>query len=194
MSNTPEAEIAGPRPTNRPVSAFLEAVSELGWRDGHNIAIVRKSAEGNVNRYGAIVRELVALEVAVIVASGSIALTMRQATNTIPIVAIGVGTGARWGVGSLARPGRNVTGLTTAANATVLEKRLELLKEAAPRISRVAYLTDRGTAILPDSAARTLGLTLIPVVVGPRKSFRRRSMRSRASGWMHSSWCMTASS
>ena len=167
LSNTPEAEIAGPRPTNRPVSAFLEAVSELGWREGHNIAIVRKSAEGKVDRYGAIARELVALEVAVIVASGSIGLAMRQATNTIPIVAIGVGTGARWGVQSLARPGRNVTGLTTAANATVLEKRLELLKEAAPRISRVAYLTDRGTATLPDSAARTLGLTLIPVAVGP---------------------------
>ncbi len=168
LSNTPKPEIAGGHPQNRPVSAFLEAVRELGWRDGDNIAIVRKSAEGDPSRYDAVARELIDLKVDVIVASGVIGLTMRQATDAIPIVAIGVGVGAGWGVKSLARPGGNVTGLTTSANATVLEKRLQLLKEAAPRISRVAYFTDRDAAPMPEAAARTLGVTLVPIAVaGP---------------------------
>jgi putative ABC transport system substrate-binding protein len=165
LSNTPEADIAGLHPQNRAVSAFLDAIRGLGWRDGDNIAIVRRSAEGNPNRYNAVAREIVDLKVDVIVASGPIALTMRQATDAIPIVAINVGLGAEWGVRSLARPGGNVTGLTTLANSTVLEKRLQLLKEAAPKISRVAYFTDRGTSTMPDAAARTLGLTLVPIAV-----------------------------
>jgi len=64
------------------------------------------------------------------------------------------------------RPAGNVTGLTNALDASFGEKRLELLKEAAPTLSRVAYLSDTGTTRAPEAAARTLRVTLVPILVG----------------------------
>jgi putative tryptophan/tyrosine transport system substrate-binding protein len=78
---------------------------------------------------------------------------IRKATSTIPIVGTG-GPGTFQGIQSLARPGGNVTGLMSAPDARFAEKRLELLKEAVPTLSRVACLSDDGTTGAPEAAAR----------------------------------------
>jgi len=70
LANIPEADITGPQPNDRYTRTFLETMRELGWVDGQNIMILRKSAEGHPDRYSALARELVNLKMDVIVASG----------------------------------------------------------------------------------------------------------------------------
>ncbi len=115
FANTPETEMTGPRPTSKIARAFLEGMRELGWVDGQNITIVRKSAEGHPDRYISLAQELVSLKMDLMVVAGSGPLTaMMQATDTIPIVSAGglVDPVAQGLVKSLGRPGGNVTGLT----------------------------------------------------------------------------------
>jgi putative ABC transport system substrate-binding protein len=121
------------------------ALRELGYIEGQNIAIEYRYAEGKVNRASELAAELVRLKVDIIVAAGG-TLTVRavmHATKTIAIVMTGGGVDpVRAGhVESLARPGGNVTGLTRLAGE-LSGKRLELLKEAVPKLSRVAVLYD----------------------------------------------------
>ena len=163
FANQPSADLNGPQPKDPYARAFVDGMHELGWVDGQNVTIVWRSAEGQPDRYDALANELVRLKVDVIVASGAPGLAIRKATSTIPIV--GVGAGAVQGIQSLARPGGNVTGLTTASDKRFAEKRLELLKEAIPKVSRVAYLSDIGTTEAPEAAARALRLTLVPIPV-----------------------------
>src|SRR5260370_26239244 len=172
FANTPETEMTGPRPTSKIARAFLEGMRELGWVDGQNITIVRKSAEGHPDRYISLAQELVSLKMDLMVVAGSGPLTaMMQATDTIPIVSAGglVDPVAQGLVKSLGRPGGNVTGLTIIVSTGTGSKRLELLKEAVPKISRVALLRSPGGPGSPvaafDAAARTLKLTLLPVIV-----------------------------
>jgi ABC-type uncharacterized transport system substrate-binding protein len=125
--------------TNR---AFLEALRALGYVEGQNLVVERRSAEGREERYGDILREVVRLKCDVVVTVGNLmALEAKRVTTTVPIVmatsADPVGAGL---VASLARPGGNVTGLTLDVGSQLEAKRLELLKEAAPTITRVAYL------------------------------------------------------
>src|SRR5262247_208178 len=121
------------------------ALRELGYMEGQNIAIEYRFAEGKVNRAPELAAELVRLKVDIIVvASGDQWIqAAKNATGTIPIVMMGQGTDpVRAGlVESLARPGGNVTGLT-AFTRELGGKRLELLKEAVPKLSRVAVLYD----------------------------------------------------
>ena len=131
---------------NRPnvgFRAFLEGVHSLGYRDGQNVAIECRSAEGRYERLDGLAAELVRLNPAVFVASSAPAsLAAKRATSTIPIVSVytadPVGLGL---VASLGRPGANVTGLSALASAYVA-KTLQLLKEAAPRTSRTGVLGD----------------------------------------------------
>jgi putative ABC transport system substrate-binding protein len=129
--------------------AFLEGLRNLGYVDGKNIVIELRSAEGKLERLPELAADLVNLKVDVIVTQGTpSAQAAKKATNTIPVVMAtsgdAVGTGL---VASLARPGGNVTGLSILA--TDLDtKWLELLKEAAPNISRVAWLAN--PAIVPE--------------------------------------------
>ena len=169
FSNQPTADLGRPQPKDRYARAFLEGMRELGWVDGQNLTVVWRSAEGQPDRYKALARELVSLKVDLIVVSGAVGLSVREATSTIPIVMVAGGYSSAWGVKSLARPGGNVTGLTTTSGASqFIEKQLELLKEAVPKISRVAYLSDFGTSEAPDAAARALRLQLVPIPVnGP---------------------------
>jgi putative ABC transport system substrate-binding protein len=167
FANTPEEQMGGPRPTDRYARAFVEAMQELGWVDGQNITILRRSAEGRTERYLALAQELAALKVDLIVASAQIILpeSVRRVTEAIPIVMIGAGDPVGLGlVKSLARPGGNITGLTSSVGRPLEEKRLQLLKEAVPRASRIAYLSDVA-ADLPEAAARALSVTLVPVFV-----------------------------
>jgi putative ABC transport system substrate-binding protein len=146
------------------------ALRQLGYIEGQNIAFEYRYAEGKVDRFPELAEELVRLKVNVIVAGGGtrLVLAAKNATKTIPIVMVGAGIDPVEAgfVESLARPGGNVTGLTTLSRE-LGGKRLELLKEAVPKVARVAVLYDAASPgivldvkeILPV-AARSLGLTL----------------------------------
>jgi putative ABC transport system substrate-binding protein len=147
------------------LDAFRQRLSELGWSEGKNIAIEYRYAEGKLDRLPELAVELVRLKVDLIVAPGTrTALAAKQATQTIPIVfplaADAVGSGL---VASLARPGGNITGLTAIA-PDLAGKRLELIREAVPKTTRVAVLWDGGRpaniAVLKEieAAARAFGV------------------------------------
>jgi putative ABC transport system substrate-binding protein len=148
------------------------ALRELGYIEGQNIVIEYRYAEGKVDRFSELTAELVRLKVDVIVAAGGnrIILAAKNATKTIPIVMMGAGVDPveAGHVESLARPGGNITGITTLTRE-LGGKRLELLKEAVPKVARVAVLYEPaapGAAldvkeVLPV-AARALGLTIQP--------------------------------
>src|SRR5437899_351753 len=146
------------------------ALRELGYIEGQNIAIEYRYAAGKFDRFPELAAELVRLKVDVIVAAGGgrLILAAKNATKTIPIVMVGTGVDPVEAgfVESLARPGGNVTGITTLSRE-LGGKRLELLKEAVPKAARVAVLYD---PTVPDSvldvkevlpvAAHALKLTL----------------------------------
>jgi putative tryptophan/tyrosine transport system substrate-binding protein len=159
------------------------ALHELGYIDGQNIAIEYRYAEEKVDRFPELAAELVRLKVDIILAAGGTRLVMaaNNATKTIPIVMAGQGIDPiRAGfVESLARPGGNVTGITLLSGE-LGGKRLELLKEAVPKVTRIAVLYDPAT---PDSvlnvkevlpvAARALGLTIQPWGIRTADDFDR---------------------
>jgi len=165
---TPAADLRGPEPRSRALAALLQRLRELGYAPGQNLLIEPRSAEGRADQLPLLAAELVRIPVDVIVASGPPAVrAVQQATHTIPIVALGgpdpVGSGL---VGSIARPAGNVTGLSSGGGPEIVGKRLELLKEAFPRITRVAYLATREnwespTGIHTQTAAKALGVTLL---------------------------------
>jgi putative ABC transport system substrate-binding protein len=132
------------------IEAFRQGLRELGYVEGKNIVIEWRSAEGKRDRLPALASELVGLKVDIIVSSGnSVTRSAKEATSTIPIVMaqdsdpVGSGT-----VASLARPGGNITGLSTLS-PELSGKRLELLKEIVSKLSRVAVL---GTSTQPGYA------------------------------------------
>jgi putative ABC transport system substrate-binding protein len=147
--------------------AFLEGLRSLGYKAGENVSIDCRSAEGKYERLDALAAELIQLNPAVIVAgSAPASLAAKRVTASIPIVSVytadPVGLGL---VASLARPGANVTGISALAS-DYAAKSLQLLKEAAPRISRVGVL---GQAANPtyaiyrrelEPAGRGMGLAL----------------------------------
>jgi putative ABC transport system substrate-binding protein len=147
---------------------FRQGLRDLGYVEGRNLVIETRDAEGRLERLPALAAELVALKVDVIVAPGTPqALAAKNATRTIPIVFVGAADPVREGlVTSLARPGGNATGSSNLAPELV-GKRLELLKQAVPAVSRVAVLRQPGAVperaekdMLKEAevAARALGL------------------------------------
>src|SRR5215471_1083681 len=121
--------------------AFRQGLRELGYVEGKNIVIEWRSYEGKFDRLPALAAELVRLKVDVIVAGGSGDIqAAKEATTTIPIVMLGGGDAVASGfVASLARPSGNITGLSTL-RPELGGKRLELLKETIPKLSRVAFI------------------------------------------------------
>ena len=151
----------------RRLEALRQGLRELGYVEGQNIALEPRWAEGKYDRYPALAADLVRSKVDVIVAwSGQATKAAQEATRTIPIVMSlvndPVGSGL---VASLARPGGNVTGTTITA-PDVVGKRLELLKEVVPKLSRVAVLQhpdNPASASMvreAEAAARALGVRL----------------------------------
>ena len=150
--------------------AIRLALRDLGYIEGKNIAIEYRYAEGKGDRYPELLAELVRLKVDIIVLSGGAPLIQaaKNVTKTIPIVMLGQGVDPVKGglVESLARPGGNVTGITNLGRQ-LGGKRLELLKEAVPKLARVAVLYDPAVSgsvleakeVLPVEA-RALGLTV----------------------------------
>ncbi len=151
--------------------AFRQGLHDLGYVEGRNVAIEYRDAEGKYDRLPALAAELVALKVDVILAGGTPqALAAKQATRTLPIVFLGVTDPVTSGlVTSLARPGGNATGLSMLASPEIVGKRLELLTQAVPGVTRVAVLwqpggqgerTDKDTLKEAEVAARALGVRL----------------------------------
>jgi putative ABC transport system substrate-binding protein len=165
-------------PSYRALNAFVPALEELGYTDGKNIVFERKFADGDVNRLRVLANELVDQRVDIIVAlSTPAARAAKQATTTIPIVAINMAdpVGDEL-VASLARPGGNVTG-TAFLGPELVSRRLQLLKELVPGLSRVAVLwhplayserTMTGMLKEIEGAANTLGtkLQFVPATGG----------------------------
>jgi putative ABC transport system substrate-binding protein len=139
------------------VNAFLQELSKLGWIEGKNIIIEYRFAEQNPERLPNLAADLVRLKVDLIVATGGpVPLAAKKATTTIPIVMASstdpVGAGL---VPSLARPGGNVTGLSSSASE-LNTKRLEILKDAVPKLARVGLLQPSGDSITQDLQLKDL--------------------------------------
>jgi putative ABC transport system substrate-binding protein len=138
--------VLSPASDSARLGAFRRGLQELGYVEGQTIAIEPRYAEGKLDRLPALASELVSLKVEAIIAGGSTAIrATKNATKAIPIVmAHGSDPVALKYVASLSRPGGNITGLTHMA-PELGGKRLELLKDIIPQLSRVAVLTDPGT-------------------------------------------------
>jgi putative tryptophan/tyrosine transport system substrate-binding protein len=156
------------------LDAFVPALRELGYVEGQNITFERKFADGDVNRLSELAQELVEHRLdAIVVLATPAARAARKATSAIPIVAIGMADPVEDELAaSLARPGGNVTG-TTFLGPELVSKRLQLLKEIVPGLSRVDVLwhpraygerTMTGMLTEIESAAQSLGakLRLVP--------------------------------
>ena len=160
----------GPDASRVMINAIIDGLSDLGYTDGQNITIERRFGESNPDRLRKAAAELVERQVDVIVAqSTTAARPAKQATSLIPIVAIGMADPVEDElVASLARPGGNVTG-TTFLGPELVSKRLQLLREAVPQLSRVAVLwhpraysarTTAGMLDVIERAAQTFGIQL----------------------------------
>jgi len=163
-------------PTFKMLNAFIRGLHELGYTEGQNLTIERRYANGSSDRLRELADEMVRRKPDIIVAfSTTAARPVKQATRTIPIVAVAMADPvADELVASLARPGGNVTG-TTFLGPELVAKRLQMLREIVPRLSRVAALwhpnayserTMAGVRNEIEVAARTLGLhlQLVPAV------------------------------
>ena len=165
--------------------AFRQGLRDLGYVEGRNVVIESRDSEGKLERLPALAVELVALKVDVIVVGGTPqALAAMQATRTLPIVFAAVGDPVTDGlVTSLARPGGNVTGFsTTSAAPEIVGKRLELLTQSVPGVTRAAVLwqpggqgerTNKDLLHGTDVAARALGVRLQVVEVRGPDDFGR---------------------
>jgi putative tryptophan/tyrosine transport system substrate-binding protein len=154
--------------------AFFQELRRLGHVEGQNLVIERYSGEGRPEGYADLAREVVGRNLDVIVAqTNPVALAIRAATGTIPIVWVGVEAIGVGLVTSLAHPGGNITGVSLT-DAEIYAKRLQILKEAVPSASKVANLTMRrawegayGQAFQPayQEASRRLQISLIPMLL-----------------------------
>ena len=162
-----EANLVGP---------FREGLRDLGYVEGRNVLIEYRWAEGRYERFPALIAELTALNVDLIVTAGTPAsLAVKKATTSIPLVMVAVGDPVATGlVASLGRPGGNITGLTSIA-AEIEGKRLELLREVLPRVSHVAVLWNAASPVQviqereTRAAAQVLGMKYLSLGVRTRE-------------------------
>jgi len=166
----------------RPLEGFRQQLRELGWVEGRNIVIEFRFADGRADRLPGLAKELVRLKVDVITAVPTpAALAAKNATSTIPIVGMSLTEPVAVGlVASLARPGGNVTGVSYAFGTEIFGKQLELLRDVAPKVRRVAVLANpTSSPAYPQTldavraAARSLGLELQLLEVGEPAEFDR---------------------
>src|SRR5262245_31038985 len=144
------------------VDAFRQELSKLGWIEGKNITIEYRFAEGKPERLPELAADLVRLKVDLMVVSGiGPALAAKKATTTIPVVMTRAGDPVGEGlVSSLARPGGNITGVSTLSYETNT-KRLEILKDAVPKLARVGLLLQPTTLALKEIRPAAQALKLI---------------------------------
>ena len=169
LSGGPAPTPIGPNPGLLEFDAFIHQMRELGYVLGQNLTVETRAADGKFDRLPGLVAELIALKSDVIFAPATpAAQAAKSATSTIPIVIAVAPNPVEDGlVASLARPGGNVTGLTSTS-LELSGKRLQLLKEIVPRVTRVAVLGNPDAPVshaqmrVTQSAARSLGLTALP--------------------------------
>ena len=161
-------------------NAFLSGLRDLGWVQGQNVVVEYRFADGDIDRLPDLAAELVRLRVDVIAAGATPAVAAaKHATRTTPIVMFlpidPIGSGL---VVSLAKPSGNITGLSASAGPQIYGKQLQLLKDAFPRISRVAIFVNRATSPFTvlglketELAARALGLQRHVVEVRDSREF-----------------------
>jgi putative tryptophan/tyrosine transport system substrate-binding protein len=171
----PLKDMGGPDPVDPVSRAFVRGLRDVGYIEGQNVVLERRSAEGKLERIGELAAELVGLNPDVIITGGGdfMAQALQRLTKTVPIISpygddpVGAGL-----VASLAHPGGNVTGFLAYTGPEFETKRLQLLKEAIPKAIRIAFLAMKdiwegpvGQAL--RDAAPTLGVTLINVEHAP---------------------------
>jgi len=172
FSTSSVSTMLGPEPSHPSARALLHSLRALGYEEGRNLIYEPRSLEGKGERLPAIVAELVRLKIDVIVTSGDVLMEAKKVATAVPIpivsdslidpVEIGL-------VQSLARPGGNITGLTYAADQP---KRIQLLKEALPGISRVVFMGTKRSWETPSAepiraAARSLNIALSFIELRP---------------------------
>jgi putative tryptophan/tyrosine transport system substrate-binding protein len=153
------------------VASFTARLRELGWIEGRNVAIEYRWSEGRPERIAEVAAEFTRLNVNIIVTNDSSVPAVKQATSVIPIVFVlgndPVGTGL---VASLSRPGGNVTGLS-AQQTELVGKRLDLLRQALPRLRRLAVMANIDSSASArslrevETAARASGLDVVPLEI-----------------------------
>jgi putative ABC transport system substrate-binding protein len=157
---------------------FRRDLADRGWVEGQNLRIEHRSADGKNERLPALLADLIRLRVALIVTGFGTpsALAAKKATASIPIVFVTGGDPVAFGiVSNLAKPGGNITGF--GGDITAIQKRVELLRAAAPRVKRVAFLANVMNPIHPrlfsatKKAAQQLGLTMHEVAVRDAREF-----------------------
>jgi putative ABC transport system substrate-binding protein len=168
FTTAPVSEMVGPNPLHPLVRSFLDELRALGYVQGRNLMFEPRSAEGKFERLREILEGLVSLKVDVLVVNGNdMTRRAKEVTSAVPIVMVFVNDPVADGlVASLARPGGNVTGVTGTAGPELEGKRVELLKEALPKIRRVAFLGTKSDWEDPfgkstQAAARALHVTLV---------------------------------
>lgn len=169
LTTSPLAEMAGYDPAHPTIRGFVHGMRALGYIEGRNLILERRTAGGTPERYPGIVAELVGLKADVIVTAGQSALiaSAKNAWGGVPIVTLGTDDPVKYGLArSLARPGGNLTGLVVVTGPENIQKRLHLLKEAIPTVSRVAYLATRQFSNNPYTkalleAAAALGVDIV---------------------------------
>jgi putative ABC transport system substrate-binding protein len=151
---------------------FFEELRRLGYVEGTNLIIDRYSAEGKIDRYADLAREVVSTHPDLIYTTGSpLTLQLKAATSTIPIVAL-TGDPIRQGiVSSIARPGGNITGVSVDAGLEIWAKRLELLTQAVPKLVNVVFVGRQVTWENPGGrgmreGAQRLGISLVLAPLG----------------------------
>ena len=167
-------QVAAPAPGLRSRADEIAArLAELGYVEGRNLVVERRFAGGAVDKLSALARELAALQLDAIVAIGPLSIrAAMEATRTTAIVMLGGGDPVAEGlVANLARPGGNVTGVPITPGVSLVGKKMELLRQAVPRATRIAYLVPASVAGAPGQvgaaleAAAALRLKLIVAVV-----------------------------
>jgi putative tryptophan/tyrosine transport system substrate-binding protein len=142
--------------------AFFQRLRELGNIEGQNLAVERYSGEGRTEHFAQLAAEVIRSNPDLIFVPGSrLTLAIKAATETIPVVTVMSDPVAFGVVSSLARPGRNITGVTTDAGVDIRGKRFELLHEMAPAASRVAHLASRRVWEGPEGAVMPRSRSLI---------------------------------
>lgn len=142
FASSPVSQMLGSEPRNLAARVFVQELGALGYVEGRNLVLERRSAEGKAERFGDIIVELVRVQLDVIVTvNNEMTHVAKRLTTTVPIVMAASSEPAQPGlVTSLARPGGNITGLTIDSGPENEGKRLGLLREAISRLSQVAYL------------------------------------------------------
>src|SRR5262245_49975034 len=163
----PASELIGSNPSNPAARGFVQGLRELGYVEGSNLVLEWRTAEGKFERIHDIVQELVSIKVDVIVTvTTPMTRAAKEVTQTVPIVMTSDNPVEEGLIQSLARPGGNITGLTSHSGLEIQAKQVQLLKEILPRMSRLAVLLPKPETLadwkqIAEATTRALGVKLL---------------------------------